>query len=60
MVRYSRYYSPKKPFMVVSYCWGSMSISELASILGEEDMLGSLIHKGKAVWIDVLCTSQIA
>jgi hypothetical protein len=60
MVRYSKHYSWKKPFMVVSYSWECTSLRKIADILGEEDIFGNQVHKGKTVWIDVLCTRQFA
>ena len=57
---YSKYYSTKEPWMVVTYGWKSSSLWRLADICEGEDAYGKPLHKGKTVWIDVLITRQFS
>jgi TPR repeat protein len=60
---YAKFYSDKKPFLVVSYTWRSTSLRQLADICdgtsaAGQNYFGRPLHLGKTTWIDVLFTCQ--
>jgi hypothetical protein len=44
--------STKKPWMVITYGWGSSTLPRLAKICQARERYWKLMHLGKTVWID--------
>ena len=62
-VKYARFYSPKKPFLVISYTWWFTSLRRLVDICDGKiregcDRFHAPLHLGKTTWIDVLFVCQ--